>query len=335
DVGRRLASVHELTNVRVGFLTGQPEVRIEVDRERAARHGLSVRHVADAVQSFLGGVVPTQFVDFNEKVDILVRAPDGLRRDLGSLLGFSLGGVPLRELVAVHETLGPVEVLRDGQDRVVPVYADVARGGLDEALAATQRALDGISVPAGLRLEVGGANEEMRDSFRSLGFAFLLALFLVYLILAAQFESLVHPFTILCSVPLAAIGAVVALGITGHGLNVMSLIGMVILVGIVVNNAIVEVDFANRACRAGTPLREAVLEAGRVRLRPIVMTTVTTVLGLLPMALGVGAGADLRAPLAVAVIGGLLSSALLTLFVVPVAYEWMEGWRVRLTAGVR
>jgi HAE1 family hydrophobic/amphiphilic exporter-1 len=169
----------------------------------------------------------------------------------------------------------------------------------------------------------------MRDSFRSLGFAFLLALFLVYLILAGQFESLVHPFTILCGVPLAAIGAVVALGITGHGINVMSLIGMVILVGIVVNNAIVEVDFAIRAGRAGAPVREAVLEAGRVRLRPIVMTTVTTVLGLLPMALGVGAGADLRAPLAVAVIGGLLSSTLLTLFVVPVVYEWIEDLRVR------
>lgn len=330
EVRDRLARVPRLGSVRVGFRTGQPEIRIEVNRERAAHHGLTVRRVADAVQAFLAGVVPTQFVDFTEKVNIVVRAPDAVRRDLTSLLNFSISGTPLRELITIREVVGPVEVLRDGQDRIVPVYADVARGGLGDALAAAHRALAGLRVPQGLRIEIGGENEEMRESFRSLVFAFLLALFLVYLILAAQFESLVHPFTILCSVPLAAIGAVLALAITGHGLNVMSLIGVVILVGIVVNNAIVEVDFANRARRAGTPLREAVLEAARVRLRPILITTVTTVLGLLPMALGVGAGADLRAPLAVALIGGLISSTLLTLVVVPVLYEWVEGLRAKL-----
>lgn len=334
EVRRRIAAVPELGNVRVGFLTGQPEIRIEVDRERAARYGLAVRQVADAVQAFLLGVVPTQFVDFNEKVDILVRAAEAVRRDLDNLLNFTVSGVPLREVVRVRERLAPVEILRVGQDRIVPVYADVARGGLDDALAATRRALTGLAVPPGLRVEVGGENEGMRESFRSLLLAFLLALFLVYLILAAQFESLMHAFTILCSVPLSGIGAVLALALVGHGLNVMSLIGVVILVGIVVNNAIVEVDFMVRAHRRGAPVREAVKEAARVRLRPILMTTVTTVLGLLPMALGVGAAADLRAALAVAVIGGLISSTLLTLVVVPVVYEMMETARGRLAVAV-
>jgi len=172
---------------------------------------------------------------------------------------------------------------------------------------------------------VGGQNEEMRESFGSLLFAFGLALLLVYLILAAQFESVLQPLVVLISVPLAAIGAVPALWIAGDGLNVMSGIGLVILIGIVVNDAIVKVDFINQRRAAGLPLRDAIVEAGRLRLRPIVMTTVTTVFGLLPMALGWGVGADLRAPLAVAVIGGLTASTLLTLVLVPVVYSLVAG----------
>jgi hydrophobic/amphiphilic exporter-1 (mainly G- bacteria), HAE1 family len=168
----------------------------------------------------------------------------------------------------------------------------------------------------------------MRRSFRDLAFAFALALVLVYMILAAQFESFVHPVTILTAVPLALIGAVLALLATGNGLNTMSLIGVVILVGIVVNDSIVKVDFIVRARAAGAALREAILEAGRVRLRPIVMTTVTTVLGLTPMALGIGRGADLRAPLAISVIGGLILATLLTLIIVPVLYSVIEEARL-------
>ena len=184
--------------------------------------------------------------------------------------------------------------------------------------------------PRGLRVEIGGENEEMRRSFRDLGFAFALALLLVYMILAAQFESFVHPFTILLSVPLALVGAISALWLVGGGLNTMSLIGMVILVGIVVNDAIVKVDFITQARARGASVQDAIMEAGSARLRPIIMTTVTTVLGLTPMALGIGRGADLRAPLAVAVIGGLLTATALTLIVVPVAYDVVESARARV-----
>jgi HAE1 family hydrophobic/amphiphilic exporter-1 len=181
-----------------------------------------------------------------------------------------------------------------------------------------------VPAPRGVRYELGGANEERARSFRDLTFAFGLALLLVYMILAAQFESLLHPLTILLAVPLATVGATVILVVAGGGLNTMSLIGAVILVGIVVNDAIVKVEFINQLRAAGLPLREAILEAGRKRLRPILMTTVTTVLGLLPMALGVGRGADLRQPLALVVIGGLISATALTLIVIPVGYSLVE-----------
>jgi HAE1 family hydrophobic/amphiphilic exporter-1 len=208
----------------------------------------------------------------------------------------------------------------------------VAGGGLADAVADIRAALADYPAPRGLRVEIGGENEEMRRSFRDLGFAFALALLLVYMILAAQFESFVHPFTILLSVPLALVGAIAALWLAGAGLNTMSLIGVVILVGIVVNDAIIKVDFINQARARGASVHDAIMEAGSARLRPILMTTVTTVLGLTPMALGIGRGADLRAPLAVAVIGGLITATALTLIVVPVAYDLVESGRARLLA---
>nr|NIN72504.1 hypothetical protein [Gemmatimonadota bacterium]NIO30527.1 hypothetical protein [Gemmatimonadota bacterium] len=333
EIENRLNSLPMLTGVRIGLLRGQPEVEIEIERERVARHGLTVREVADAIEAYMRGLVATRFVDFDRRIDVLVRPPEQIRREFNNLLEFQIGGVPVRELITWRETLAPVEVLRDGQGRVVPVYADVAGGGLDAAVSAIASALTNLEMPPRMRYEVGGVNEEMRESFRSLALAFGLALALVFMILAAQFESVIHPFTIMLAVPLAAIGAVAALMIAGDGVNVMSLIGFVILVGIVVNDAIIKVDFINQFRREGHGLREAILEAGRVRLRPIIMTTATTVLGLTPLALGIGAGADLRAPLAVAVIGGLISATLLTLIVVPVIYASLESLRGLARAG--
>src|SRR5690606_39537638 len=174
-----------------------------------------------------------------------------------------------REVIATREALGPSEIRRFDQARMVPVYADVASGGLASGIAATQAAIADLEVPRNTRVEIGGENEEMRRSFRDLGFAFMLAILLVYMILAAEFESFLHPFTILLSVPLAVIGAAVALWLAGGGLNTMSLIGLVVLVGIVDNNAIVLVDFIRQLRQRGVPMREAILEAGRTRLRPI------------------------------------------------------------------
>ncbi len=334
EVERRLAALPMLDGVHTGLQRGQPEIEIEIARERVARHGLTVREVADAIEAYMRGLVATRFVDFDRRIDVLVRPPEEIRREFNNLLEFQIRGVPVRGLIVWRETLAPVEVLRDAQGRVVPVYADVSSGGLDAAVVAIRAALADLERPLRMRTEVGGVNEEMRESFRSLALAFGLALALVFMILAAQFESVIHPFTILLAVPLAAIGAVLALLLTGDGVNVMSLIGFVILVGIVVNDAIIKVDFINQYRREGHELREAILEAGRVRLRPIIMTTATTVLGLTPLALGLGAGADLRAPLAVAVIGGLISATLLTLIVVPVIYATLESVRGLARTGV-
>ena len=323
----RLGAVDRIRNVRIGSERGQPQFQVEIDRTAAARYGIEPRVVAETIERAMRGDRATEFVDFDRKIGVLVRLPDDLRYDTGTLDYLRINGVPLRELVQVHETVGPAEIRREDQARVITVYADVAGGGLADAISAVELSIADLPLPADLRVSVGGENEEMRRSFRDLAFAFGLALLLVYMILAAQFESFIHPFTILISVPLALVGAVFALALAGQGLNTMSLIGAVILVGIVVNDAIVKVDFINQSRARGNSVRDAILEAGEFRLRPIVMTTVTTVLGLLPMALGIGRGADLRAPLAIAVIGGLIFATALTLIVVPVVYATVEDVR--------
>jgi len=325
EIERRLTDHPELGNVRIGQARGRPQVQLEVLRDEAARYGIEPRAVAETIERAMRGARATEYVDFDRKIDVMVRLPDEHRFSVESLDLLRVDGVPLRELVRVEEAITPSEVRREDQGRVTVVLADVVSGGLDGAIRSVQDELAALELPAGLRLEVGGENEEMRRSFRDLAFAFGLALLLVYMILAAQFESFAHPFTILTAVPLALVGAVMALILTGQGLNTMSLIGVVILVGIVVNDSIIKVDFIRQARARGASLRDAILEAGRVRLRPILMTTVTTVLGLTPMALGIGRGADLRAPMAIAVIGGLLVATLLTLIVVPVVYALVEG----------
>ena len=318
----RLEGVPVLADVRLDFLRTQPELVIEINREVAARHQITVTSVATAIEDYLrGSETRNAYSVFADKVDIRVTIPETARRELDRVLGLRLQGVPIGELVTVRQGFGPVEIRREDQNRTIQVLADVAEGGLRTAVRQVEAAIADIPRPALTTVRVGGENEEMQDSFRSLTFAFGLALALVFLIMAAQFESLVQPLVVLTAVPLAAIGAVTALWIAGGGLNAMSGIGFVILIGIVVNDAIVKVDFINQRRRAGLAKRAAILEAGRLRLRPIVMTTITTVVGLLPLAAGLGAGADLRAPLAVVVIGGLISATFLTLIVVPVVYS--------------
>ncbi|MFP4016987.1 MAG: efflux RND transporter permease subunit, partial [Halanaerobiales bacterium] len=184
--------------------------------------------------------------------------------------------------------------------------------------------------PDGYQIEYGGEAQEMEESFGSLQYAFLLAVILVYMVMAAQFESLVHPFIVMFTVPMAAIGVMAGLFLTGHNFSVVSIIGVVMLAGIVVNNAIVLVDYINTLRGRGKSIREALLEAGPVRLRPILMTTLTTILALFPLALGIGEGSEIQAPMAVVVIGGLAVSTLLTLYLVPVLYSLISGVRKKV-----
>jgi HAE1 family hydrophobic/amphiphilic exporter-1 len=331
-VQRRLAAEPTLANVRVGSDMGKPEMRVEIDRERAAAFGVDPRRIAETVEGYMKGSTATDLVEFDRKVPIVVRLPDAERRSAATLEELRVDGVPLREVVRVYDAAGPSEIRRLDQGRMVVVHADVAAGGVDRAVERVGAALAAAPAPHGLRVEIGGENEEMRRGFRGLAFAFLLAIILVYMLLAAEFESLLLPFIVLLAVPLAAVGSTLALWVTGAGINTMSLIGMVILVGIVDNDAVVKVDFINQMRRQGMSRRDAIFAAGHARMRPIVMNTITAMLGLLPMALALGPGAELQAPLAIAVFGGLLSATALTLVVIPVAYDLLDELGERIGA---
>jgi hydrophobic/amphiphilic exporter-1 (mainly G- bacteria), HAE1 family len=327
-VAARLSGVPEVTNVRVGPEPGQPEYIIEIDREQAAAYGIEPAVIVSVIDGAMRGRASrTPFVAFDRRVPMIVRLPEAERRSLATLDGLLVRGVPVREMIRVREAVGPVEIQRLDQGRVVPLFADVVGRDVDGAVRAVEAAVAAVPPPASVRLEIGGANEEMRRSFRQLFLAFALALLLVYMILAAEFESLVHPFTVLLSVPLGLVGAVFALFLLGGGLNTVSLIGMVVLIGIVDNDAVVKIDFINQLRREGLPIRRAILEAGQARLRPIVMNTITTMLAVTPMMLGLGQGASLQAPLAIAIFGGLFTSTILTLIVIPVVYELVDDAR--------
>jgi len=329
-VADRLAPLVALANVRVGTADGHPEVRIEIDRERAAAYGVTPGEIARVIETSMRGVVATEFVDFDRTVGIVVRLPEDDRHSAATLRELRVRDVPLREFLTTQEADGPTEIRRIDQSRMVAVMADVAASDLDQALDETREVLRKLPQPTGIRAEIGGESEEMQRAFRALAFAFGLAIVLVYMVLAAEFESLVLPFIVLFSIPLGLVGAIIALWLTGAGLNAVSVIGLIVLAGIADNDAVIKVDFINQARRNGRSVRAAILEAGRARLRPIVINSATTMLGLLPLALGLGPGAELQAPLAVAIFGGLFTATGLTLIVIPVAYDLSEEARVRL-----
>ncbi|MGH7471125.1 MAG: efflux RND transporter permease subunit [Longimicrobiales bacterium] len=335
EVQTRLLTVNEVANVHLGMELGQPEILVQVNRERAAAFGIEAREVADLVEQYMGGVRATDFIAFDRKIPVILRLPESSRRSLTTLNRLSVRGIPLRELVTVTEAISPSEIRRVDQSRTVPVYADVVTGDVEEAVAAIRASIAPLAVPRDLRVEIGGENEEMRKSFRDLALALTLALLLVYMILAAEFESLIHPFTILLSVPLALIGAVWALLVFGAGINTVSLIGVIVLVGIVDNDAVVKIDFINQMRREGMSVRNAILAAGHARLRPIVMNTLTVMFSVAPLMFGLGPGADLQAPLAITVFGGLFTATALTLIVIPVAYELIDELGQRLKTRFR
>ena len=235
--------------------------------------------------------------------------------------------VTLDAVATVSVSQGPAEIRRVAQERVAIITANVAYGDLGAAAEEARSIVSRIPLPGGITAMVSGQSEEMEASFESMQFALLLAVFLVYLVMASQFESLIHPFVILFTIPLALVGAVLALFVTGTTVNIVALIGVIMLAGIVVNNAIVLVDLINQLRAQGLERHEAIIQAGEARLRPILMTSLTTALGLLPMAMGFGEGSEVRTPMAITVIGGLVVSTLLTLVVIPVVYSLMDKKR--------
>jgi HAE1 family hydrophobic/amphiphilic exporter-1 len=331
EVENVLAARPELADVASTLRTGAPEVEIVYDRERLVRSGLAIGTVADAVRDLVRGAEATRFNLKDRRIPVVVQLAERDRRTVEDVrdLVVNPGGerpIPLSAVADVRLGEGPSEVRRVDGRRVALVRANLAPGvALGTAVEALRAALDrGVDWPAELTYFVAGQNEEWQRSAGSLYLALALSVFLVYVIMAAQFESLVHPFVILFTIPLAFFGSVAVLWLTGASLSIVVFLGMILLAGIVVNNAIVLVDYVNVLRGRGLGRREALLTAGVVRLRPILMTTGTTVLGLVPMALGLGDGAELRTPLAVTVIAGLSASTLLTLVVIPVVYEQLD-----------
>lgn len=326
QVRLRMEAAGTYTDIRSTVEIGNPEIQIVFDQDRATRLGLAVRDIADRVVTSVRGEVATRYRLRDKQIDVLVRSVDARAASIEEIRSLivnpgSTHPVPLSAVAAVNLASGPAEVRRIGQERVAVIAAGYVGQDLGAAVQDLQGMLGQISLPPGTSAYLSGQSEEMQASFRSLTFTLALAVLLVYLVMASQFESLVQPFVILFTIPLGLIGVVWALFITGTTINVVAFIGLIMLAGIVVNNAIVLIDAVNQARERGLDRHAAILEAGKVRLRPILITTVSTVLGLLPMALGFGDGAEVRTPMAITVIGGITVSTLLTLVVIPVVYS--------------
>jgi hydrophobic/amphiphilic exporter-1 (mainly G- bacteria), HAE1 family len=337
DVRRRMERVPGLTDVRVSRREGRPEENLVFDRDRIAELGLSVDDVARTVQANVGGVEAGRFREEGEEYPIVVRlAPEDrlTGQDLRNVALRTPDGamVPLSSVMSRERGRGPTEIQRVDGQRVTYVTAgleeDVALG---EAVERVRAAIADVGLPDGFSVLFGGEYLEQQEARQDFAVAIVMALLLVYMLMAAQFERFVDPLVVMVSVPMVLIGVVPTLLLTGTTLNIQSVMGLVMLIGIVVNNAIVLVDAFNLLRRERhMGVVDAVIEGGRLRLRPILLTTTTTVLGLLPLALGLGVGAEIQASLARVVIGGLVASTLVTLILIPVVYSGFGGWASRM-----
>jgi HAE1 family hydrophobic/amphiphilic exporter-1 len=334
-VAAEMQAMPELADVESSLRRGAPEVQILQDRELLLRYGLNVRQVAERVRDEVRGRTATRLNEGDQQVPIVVRLREEDRASVEDIRELVVNpgserSITLAAIASVGLGEGPSEVRRVDGNRVAVVSAGIGDASLEEAVTAIERRLhSSIDWPANMSFLVSGQNEEWTRSRSSLALALGLSVFLVFVIMAAQFESLLHPLIIMASIPLSFLGSFAVLWALGISLSVVVLLGLIMLAGIVVNNAIVLVDYANRLRARGLPLREALVTAGSVRLRPILMTTATTVLGLLPMALGLGDGAEIRTPMALTVISGLVVSTALTLVFVPVLYAIAESLRER------
>jgi hydrophobic/amphiphilic exporter-1 (mainly G- bacteria), HAE1 family len=341
--GRQLAQMLEkndhYADVKSTVEQGFPELQIKFDQDRAAAIGLTSRQIADQVVRQVRGEIATRYSFRDRKIDVLVRAREQDRSSVDDVRNIIVNPqapnpVTLQSVAEVIETIGPSEINRVDQVRVAIVSANLRNIDLGTAVEEVEAMVAANPLGADIKLHVGGQGEELTASIQSLLFAFGLAIFLVYLVMASQFESLLHPFVIMFSVPLAVVGAVLALMLSRSPVSVVVFIGLILLVGIVVKNAIVLIDKVNLLREEGVTKRQALMQAAESRLRPIVMTTVCTLLGFAPLAFFGGEGAEIKAPMAITVIGGLTVSTLLTLIVIPVVYDLLdrssdEVWRER------
>jgi HAE1 family hydrophobic/amphiphilic exporter-1 len=328
----KLKGVKGLVDLESSLGEGKPEYRLVVDRQKAAQFGLTPYAIGSVLRSRIEGVVATQYREEGKEYDIRIMTDEEFRNSLLKISSMTIttpmGEIPLQNFVKDTIAVGPVVIDHEDNLRVVKISANIE--GRDQGSVAkdVQKVLDETVIPADFDLELSGGFEEMERSFADIRFVILISLILVYMIMVGQFESFKEPFIIMFTVPLALIGVLWMLFFTNTTINMQSLIGILLLGGIVVNNAIVYIDYANQLRRKhGLPLEKAVVEAGKIRMRPILMTAFTTSFGLIPMALGLGSGNELRAPMARAVIGGLIVATFLTLVFIPTLYTMIEHRR--------
>jgi HAE1 family hydrophobic/amphiphilic exporter-1 len=329
QVAGSIGDIEGVTDVELSREAGVPQQEIHIDRAKASDLGLSVRDILTVIETAVAGSKAGEYRVEGNSYRILVQLEDAEHRSIDEILDLTVQApsnenIALRNLVTTESNYGPVTIERKDRQRLVTVSANVSGRDLGSVAGDVQQRLDRIARPPGYDLVISGSYEEQQKAFEELVVSLLLALLLVYMVLAAQYESLRDPLIVMLSVPLAAIGVVLTLFLTDTTLNLQSAIGCIMLGGIVVNNAILLVDQTAQLRRTGLNTHDALVEAGRRRLRPILMTTLTTILALLPLALGIGEGADAQAPLARVVIGGLTASTLITLVLVPVVYTFFH-----------
>ncbi|HDY88876.1 MAG TPA: efflux RND transporter permease subunit, partial [bacterium] len=330
NVVEKIRDIPEIYNIETSFQNGRPEVNIKLDRVITASYGLNVKNVAEDLKNKIYGRYAGIYKSGNEYRDIRIKYPE---KTIKELINIEIENeindrLLLSEIADISIEEGPREVLRKDQSRFGLITADIVKDSkFSEVIAAIGKEVNKIFPPRDYFISITGEEEQRKESFESLRFALILALILVYMVLASLFESLIHPFVIMLTVPLAGIGSIFLFYFMGVPLSIMAFIGIIMLSGICVNDSIILVDYINTLRRRNIDKGKAIMLACQDRLRPILMTSITTILALLPLSIGIGEGAKLRAPLALAVVGGLVTSTLLTLVVIPVVYTLIDNLR--------
>ena len=329
EIERKAKEHPEFTNVEALVSAGNREVHILVDKDKASQMALNPGMIGLQVRENLYGAKAGAYTEDGTDYDIRIQYAPDYRNSISKLREMQVTNllgqqVPLIAVADIQEKEGPVQIERLTQQRYVKVTSNLNGVSLGDGAKIAEQIIDDLETPQGVTVSLGGQVEDQGDTFSSLRLIFLIGLLLVFMVMAAQFESLLDPFIILFAIPFTLVGVILAFLITGTTLSVVTFIGLIMLVGIVVNNGIVLVDYSNMLVRRGYTIRDAVMESGRSRLRPVLMTSMTTILGMLPMALSRGMGRELYAPLGITIIGGLLISMLVTLILVPTAYAAMH-----------
>ncbi len=335
DFKEMIQSVSGTREVSTSVSDAVPLVQVAVNKEQAAAFGLTTAQVATGVRSSSAGTTVSRFKQGGDEISIVIKPMEDVTESLNTFSQLQISSptganIPLSQLADITIEKGPTAINRDNQERVVTVTSQIIDRDLNSIVQDIEAKFKSYDMPEGYSYTIGGENEEMIDAFSQLAQALGLAIILIYMVMAAQFESLIYPFIIMFTIPLAFSGGALGLFFTGRSLGVTALIGVIILSGIVVNNGIVLIDYINTLRKEGMDRKEAILKAGPVRLRPILMTTLTTVLGLIPIAVGIGEGAELMAPLGSVVIGGLTLSTVLTLVLVPAIYTLLDDLSINL-----